>query len=346
MELYKFANRIKYGCNIRKPLYMFRLFRNLYVRYLLDGRPLRGIDFAIDYACNLKCKHCFNKDILDGKRKMTFEDYSRVFSEAESEGILNFCFQGGEFLIMKNWEDYLRLLNPHKFSISITSNGTCIGMDTVNRMKSLGVNTLTVSLDSGLAEEHDDFRGLSGSHQKAIQGIEYALRAGIKVVVNCTITPESLHSTGFKVLLEYTRQHNILVNTIFAAPSGEWQGCQNIVMTDSDIAFYKSIVKKYGNIVRDVDSLYKGRGCPAVNESLYITPYGDVFGCAYIHLKLGNVFDESLHEIRKKGFDFFKYQARCLISENQEFIREYDELVKGKKLPLDYENHKKIKHWF
>jgi len=345
MDYFKLINRIKYGGNLKKPYYMLRLFNNLLRRYLFNQKPLRGIDFAIDFSCNLSCQHCFNKDILSGEKKMTLEDYARVFKEAEKEGILNFCFQGGEFLIIENWEAYLQLLDPQKYSISVTTNGTCLEREVVIRMAELGVNTLTVSLDSGIPDEHDDFRGMKGSFVKATKGIDYALEAGLKVVINSTITPSGMRSEGFKHLLDFAREKNVLLNTIFAAPSGNWQGCEEIVMKEEDIREYKAIAKEYGNVVRDVDSLYRGRGCPAVNESIYITPYGDVFGCAYIHIKLGNLFDESLRKIRKKGMPFFRYQDRCLISENAEFIKEYNQLVDGEKLPLEFDCHEKIKHW-
>ncbi|MBF0603958.1 MAG: radical SAM protein [Nitrospirae bacterium] len=345
MKLHKLLNRVRYGSNLNKPRYMMRLFKNLAQRYFLNARPLRGIDFAVDYACNLKCQHCFNKDILKGPRKMTLDDYARVFKEAEAEGILNFCFQGGEILIQKDWEAYLRLLDPGKFSISLTTNGTHLTEDAVVRMTALGVNTLTVSLDSGLPQEHDGFRGVAGSFEKAVRGIDFALAHGLKVVVNSTISPLNLHSEGFKRLLEYTRRKKLLLNTILAAPSGNWQGCEEIIMREKDIAEYEAIAKEYGNVVRDVDSLYLGRGCPAVNESVYITPFGDVFGCAYIHIVLGNIFEDSLGTIRRRGMDYFNYPKKCLISEDHGFIKDYNELVKGKKLPLPFEAHNKIKHW-
>lgn len=343
----KVWNRLRYGSNIDKPLYMFRLLNNLLRRYFLNQRPLRGIDFAVDFACNLRCKHCFNKDILysKGNRKMSLKDYERVFKEAESEGILNFCFQGGEFLILKEWEDILKLLKPGKFSISVTTNGTYLDKPTAKLLKELGVNTITISLDSGISEEHDEFRGVTGTYAKAIKAIEASLGEKLRVVINTTITPQSIRSDGFMRLVEFTASKNLLLNTIFAAPSGNWSGCENIIMRDEDIALYTSMCKKYGNIVRDVDSLYLGRGCPGVNESIYVTPYGDVFGCAYIHIKLGNIFEESLYDIRKKGMKYFDYQEKCIISENQEFIKEYNSLIRGKTLPLSYQSHSEIKSW-
>ncbi|MBN2121180.1 MAG: radical SAM protein [Candidatus Omnitrophica bacterium] len=342
------CNRIRYGSTWKKPFYMLRLLKNLFLRICFNKRPLRGIDFAVDFACDLKCAHCFNRDILTpgNSRKMGIDDYARVFKEAEKEGILNFCFQGGEFLILKNWQDILRLLDSRKFSISVTTNGTHLDEEVAKKLKELGVNTVTVSIDSGIAAEHDEFRGQEGSHAKALKAIENSLKQGFKVVLNATITPASMRSEGFLKLLEYAAQKKTLLNTIFAAPSGNWSGKEEIIMRDEDISEYKAICKRYPNVVRDMDSLYLGRGCPAANESIYITPYGDVFACAYIHITLGNIFTEPLHQIRKRGRKYFKYQSKCPISENRDFIEQYNRLVKGAKaLPLPYEAHNEITAW-
>ena len=344
-KLSRLKNRVKYGANLKKPRYMLRLGRNLVQRYFFGRRPLRGIDFAIDYACNLRCQHCFNKDITPGVRRMQFADYQRVYREAEQEGILNFCFQGGEFMALPTWPRYLEMLDAGKFSLSVTTNGTYLGPENIEKLVALGVNTLTVSLDSGLAKEHDTFRGVEGTFERAVEGVLRAKSAGLRVVINSTITPASMRSEGFLRLIEFAYREDFLLNTIFAAPSGNWIGCQEIVMKPDDIAYYNNLRREYNNVTRDIHSLYLGHGCPGVNESIYISPYGDVFGCAYIHIRLGNIFEESLKEIRAKGMPFFNYQKKCMAAENLDFIKEYNEIVDGKQLPLDFDAHHKIKSW-
>ena len=55
-------------------------------------------------------------------------------------------------------------------------------------------------------------------------------------------------------------------------------------------------------------------GCNAVNR-LYITPKGDVLACPFLHVKLGNIYEQSLKEIVDYGFSikyFSDYQDLCL----------------------------------
>ena len=59
---------------------------------------------------------------------------------------------------------------------------------------------------------------------------------------------------------------------------------------------------------------------------MYITPLGDVLVCPYVHIKIGNVYEQSLKEIRDYGFSikhFNEYSSLCLAGEKTEFIQKY-----------------------
>jgi hypothetical protein len=53
---------------------------------------------------------------------------------------------------------------------------------------------------------------------------------------------------------------------------------------------------------------------------------GDVLVCPYVHIKIGNVLEQSLKEISEFGFrikHFREYSPLCLAGENVEFIKNY-----------------------
>ena len=66
-------------------------------------------------------------------------------------------------------------------------------------------------------------------------------------------------------------------------------------------------------------------GCNTVNR-MYITPLGDVLVCPYVHIKIGNIYEKSLREIKDYGFSinrFRNYNSLCLAGEDKEFNRKY-----------------------
>ena len=70
---------------------------------LFKRPPLRYVDFSIDFACNLRCEHCFATALQQrGRRKMTVDDYARVARECMQLGAVNFSFQWGEPLLFRN----------------------------------------------------------------------------------------------------------------------------------------------------------------------------------------------------------------------------------------------------
>lgn len=123
------------------------------------------MDFAIDYDCNLKCDHCFKvslekDDIKNEVKRLTVEDYERIGKECMALGAVNSSFQGGgEIFLYKDWERIIKACKPWKNIISVTTNGTMLTDGNLSRLKEIGVDILTVSLDSAISDEHDRFRG-------------------------------------------------------------------------------------------------------------------------------------------------------------------------------------------
>lgn len=314
---------------------------------LIHGKPLRGIDFAITYICNMKCQHCFANSLKKtGEQQfMLAEHYKYIAEEAMRLGCTYFGFQGGELFLRKDYLDIIKAVYPRKNRIAVTTNGSYINENIIRQLKSIGVDIVNFSLDSGFAHEHDKFRGVEGSFQKAMEAIKIAKKHKIRIAINATVHHDNLHAEGFCKLIEFANENNILLNTLFAAPSGQWQNNRDALLNEEDVVYYNKLRERYPYLVRDIDSGFYGTGCPAVKEVLYITPYGNVLGCPFIHLSLGNIFCESLETIRKRGLEddrfnyYHQYHHRCLITEDKNFIKKYLDLIRElKEFPLEHTN--------
>ena len=336
--------RFKYGVHLKKPLYLLRLVKNYLFLLFLRRQPFKYVEFVIDYGCNLKCQHCFAQSFKKplNSRRMGIEDYKRVAREAMGLGALDFSFQGGEpFLFFELMEKIIKACQPSKNLIAVTTNATLINQEKIIKLKKLGVNSLTISLDSGLAKEHDKFRGVHGTFAKATKAIELARDNRMNVVINTTISHFSLYSEGLQKLIEFSSKNKILLNTILAVPVGRWTGRESFLLTKDDFKYLDKLRRKYPFIRRDVDSNYLSWGCGAVKESLYITPYGDVLTCPFIHISLGNIFKESLGKIRERGLSlkfFDHYHKKCLAGEDRNFIEKYlSRTFNEKDLPINFD---------
>ncbi len=331
---------VKYGFHWRKPMFLLRLVRNLvrakFWRLLgIKKFNLRGADFAITYACNFRCSHCYAENLKSPipRRVMTIDDYRRVCREMERLGAVVFSLQGGEPFIRKDIFDIIEAFRPRRNHIIITTNGSLLDEPTIEKLASTGIDTLYFSVDSGIAEEHDRFRNHPGSYAKIMEDIELCRKHKIKIVINTTVHKDNLYSEGLKKILDYSHRNRIMLETIYARPLGYWTGNPEVMLSQEDRDYYYRLRKNYPFVVRDLDNNYGGWGCPALKEVLYFTPYGDVCGCPFMHIVFGNIFKEPLEKIRNRALKlnwFNQYGGECLTAVNRDFMRHYYPLVKGK----------------
>lgn len=165
-----FLINARYAFRMTKPVLALRLAHAVVRSAALRQPRLRYVDFAVNYGCNLTCSHCFATTLTKrGKqRMMTVDDYRRVAREAMDLGAVNFSFQGGEPLLIRDLGSIIAACRPRRNVISVTTNGTLLNRERIVDLKRRGVDILTVSLDSSVAEEHVIDRHLSKTFDAAV----------------------------------------------------------------------------------------------------------------------------------------------------------------------------------
>lgn len=341
MRANEFFLNLKYAFRPRKPRLLGRLAWAVIRSYLFRRSTLRYVDFAIDFACNLRCEHCFATSLqAPGRRHMAIDDYARVAKECMELGAVNFSFQGGEPLLFKHLVDIIAACRPHLNVISVSTNGTLLNEGRVANLKQMGVDILTVSLDSAIAEEHDRFRGVVGTFEKTMAGIRLALKENLRVTLGTVVTHQTLRSAGITGLIRLARELRVLLYLIWPVPAGLWLNNQEVLLTPADLDYISELTRSSPYLRTDLQANMGFYGCGAVKEILYLTPYGDVLPCPFMHISLGNVFEESVRTIRDRALKnpyFATYQPKCLASTDVEFIDQYlSKTFTARQLPIPW----------
>lgn len=341
-RLTEFMINFKYAFRPHKPILVGRLTKAVIKSYLFKRPPLRYVDFALDFNCNLKCQHCFATALKqDGRRKLNIDEYRDIARECMKLGTVNFSFQGGEPLLVDNLSEIIQAFKPRQNLISVTTNGTLLTKEKVIELRKMRVDILTVSLDSSIAQEHDNFRGVPGAFNKTFNGIKIALKNGLRVTIGCVVTHQTLKTKGILGLVEFSRESKILLYFIFPVPAGRWVNQKDMLLTQEDLLFIRDLTHKFPYLRTDFQANLGGYGCGAVKEILYITPYGDVLACPFLHFSLGNVLEEPLSVIRNRALKnkyFAVYHDKCLASTDKDFIEHYLSKTFGfSNLPLPWE---------
>ena len=316
----------KYAIHLRKPLLTLKLIRNMILVYLFRRPLLRYVDFAVDFPCNLKCKHCFATAFQKSERqekKLSPEDYRKIAAQCRKLGAISFSFQGGEpFLFLDKLEEFIRVCRPSGSLISVTTNGTLCTRENVERLKRVGVDIFTISIDSLIPEEHDAFRGVPDSLNKTLQSVDLALEAGIRVTIGTTVSHQNIRSEGLRKVMEFARRKKCLLIFAMAAAAGEWQNQEDIFLTEDDIKLIDIYCRENPYVHTDLEGNYLHYGCGAMKEIIYLTPYGDVLSCPFLHISFGKAPGESIQTIRERGLHnpYLKvYWPRCLAAADPEF---------------------------
>jgi MoaA/NifB/PqqE/SkfB family radical SAM enzyme len=303
------------------------------------GESIAILQFQYDYVCNFRCQHC---DItkLQGKKKrfFTINDVKELSRQADEMGLAHIVITGGEPLVFPDFDDLVKAIDPNKFYITSDTNGWFLDDAKARHLKEIGLDKIQLSLDSLSAAEHDAFRRKPGSHERAMKALNASLNAGLNIILATVVTKQRVRSQEFVDFLEFAKQKGVAVFVTYAKPVGDWEGNFDVLVTKDDMDYVRELEKKYNVFTHLTPSYGLNLGCIAVKRMVSITKYGDVMPCPYIHVSLGNFFEEPLKDIIARGMKikfFGNYIDTCLVAEDRTFINEFEmKKIYGKPVPV------------
>lgn len=304
------------------------------------GESIAIIQFQYNYLCNLTCQHCSIKRFQDktDKRSFTIPDVKELFRQADEMGLARVTITGGEPLVFNDFDELVAAIDPQKFYINCDTNGWLLTEERAKHLKSIGVDRIQLSIDNLNPEEHDEFRGRKGSHERAMKALEHAKNAGLAIFIQTVVTKERLYSEEFIEFIEYFNKMDVGVFVSYAKPVGSWEGNYECLVEKEDYKYMEELEKKYNVFTHLTPAYGLNMGCIALKGMFSVTQYGDVLPCPYIHTSIGNVFEEPLKDIIDRGFGikyFGEYIDTCTIAEDRTFFKEVlEKKVYGKPLPV------------
>ncbi len=304
------------------------------------GESVAMIDFCFDYTCNMHCAHCSNLSLAKKDRELTIEDLRDFAKQADELGLAQFTISGGEPLTFNNLDDIILALDPQKFHIGMSTNGLLLTKEKAEHLKKIGLDKVKISVDSINEEVYNQTRQQPGSYQKAIQALFIAKEAGLQANIQTVISHQNCMTPDTERLAKFANDNGFNMDIMGAKAVGRWEGKEEVLITPEDYEYLVKLRNKYPMVHKDTFPTYgEDRGCCAVTNNLHLTKYGDILPCGFIHISIGNIFEESLKTILDRGLSikwFGKYQPLCLAGENRYFIHNYMSKFYGKPLPISY----------
>ena len=149
-----------------------------------DVPPLRSFYLYLSNSCNLACQHCwitprFVNGQPDPGEIIDVKSLRKAIAEAKPLGLTNAKLTGGEPLLHPGFRTICDLATSAELNLDMETNGTLLSADTARYLRNeTSMNSISVSIDSGDAAQHDAFRGVNGAYNSVLKGLDHLVTAG------------------------------------------------------------------------------------------------------------------------------------------------------------------------
>jgi radical SAM protein with 4Fe4S-binding SPASM domain len=271
------------------------------------------VSWNLTRKCNLKCSHCYiNASQTELKDELNTEESKRLIDQIAEVSRPLLILSGGEPLLRDDVFELIRYGTQKGLRMGLGSNGCLIDENVAKKLKDAGIKTVSISLDSSVEAQHDDFRGVHGSWSKAVRALKLLRENGILVQANTTLTQQNYGQIDdIMTLTEQIGVENF--HLFFLVPTGRGAKIADIspamyedMITGTFAKTHKHTLNVRPSCAPQFMRIAKGmgldmrqwiRGCIAGMYYCRIYPNGDVTPCPYLPVKLGNIREKSFKEI-------------------------------------------------
>ena len=268
--------------------------------------------FELTYNCSERCIHCYNegaarndeeKSHRGDRKELTLDEYKKLIDDLYEQGLIKVCLSGGDPFSKPFAWDIIEYLYNKGIAFDIFTNGQRIVND-VKRLADYYPRLIGVSIYSGLPEVHDYITRIKGSWERSMKVIRELSLLGTSVNVKCCVMRPNLKSyymvadianecgfvPQFEVNLTDSIEGDKCVSKYLRLRPEELE----IVLRDDNIPLYVGKeAPNYGGQKRQMDAM----PCGAGENSICITPEGNVIPCCSFHTLFGNIKEESIKGI-------------------------------------------------
>ena len=151
--------------------------------------PLRLLAWETTRRCNLACLHCraaAGSGPYPGE--LTTDEGIKLLDDLATLGQIVVILTGGEPLLREDIFDLAAHGAGRGHRMVMAVNGTLLSPAIAARLKDVGIQRLSISIDGASAASHDRLRAVEGAYDGALAGIAACKKAGLPFQINTTVT--------------------------------------------------------------------------------------------------------------------------------------------------------------
>ncbi|MDR0373397.1 MAG: radical SAM protein [Nitrososphaerota archaeon] len=271
------------------------------------------MSWNVTRECNLKCGHCYiNADEKKLGNELSTQEGKQLMDQIYKVSRPLLVLSGGEPLLRPDILELIEYGSKKGIKMGLGSNGYLIDNIMAKKLKTAGIATVSISLDSHIPAQHDDFRGVKDAWERAVNACKVLQKNNVLVQVNTTLTHENYNQIDdIMSLSESLGVENF--HLFFLVPTGRGTKLTDIspqkyedMITTTFAKVHRhrlnvrpSCAPQFMRIAQgmNLDMRQWIRGCIAGMYYCRIYPNGDITPCPYLPIKLGNIREQSFKDI-------------------------------------------------
>jgi radical SAM protein len=321
-----------------------------------DQSPMLVI-WEATQACDLACVHCrASAQSERSPSELTTEQGYRLLDEIRSFGEPLMVFTGGDPLKRPDLFDLIRYSVKIGLRTNVTPSATpLLTNDAIDKFKAAGVSRMAISVDGHDAASHDDFRGIPGTFDRAMEALRHARDIGLDTQFQTTVTRRNMNhlpeiaeivkemrskmwSLFFLIVTgralasedlmaeEYEQVFDFMYNLSKTAPFG--------IKTTEAMHYRRYIAQRmkaeHGAVASEAAKgvAFRTAGVSDGKGFVFVSHQGEIFPSGFLPITGGNVLQESLTDVYRNS-DLFKTLRDTTQREGKCGICEYQKVCGG-----------------
>jgi len=146
-----------------------------------DNFKLGLVYWEVTNACNHKCVMCYNPTCEVTEDELTLDEGVALIEKFYEMGVTCIIFTGGEPTVRhKELIAWIEACSRFGIQTELFTNGTLITYEMAVELAKVGLGYCRVSIHGAVADTADAISGISGSYERAKEGIKNLVKADIK----------------------------------------------------------------------------------------------------------------------------------------------------------------------
>ncbi len=229
-------------------------------------------------ACPLSCRHCRASAISHPLE----DELSHEEGIGLMEGIAAFgqprpvvIMTGGDCMMRSDLVELVREGRNRQLSIALSpAASSLLETGKLAELRSLGIRSLSLSLDGSTAETHDRIRGTEGHFGETLKAASRLVAMGFSVQINTTVMPDNVEQLADIALI--LRQLGIKIwEVFFLVTVGRGEQLKELSPEQNeDVCNFLAEMTRHGFTVRTVEAPFfrrilakRARGAPMAHEA-------------------------------------------------------------------------------